>query len=197
MKRLAAVALLTASLARAQPASETVWDFEARLDDRPIGTHRFVVRGPAAQREVDSRARFDVRLLGIVVYRYRHEAQERWEGDCLRALQSRTDDDGTPLQVELQRPAEADCVMSFAYWHPRLSTQTRLLNPQTGRLEEVRFERQPDATIGVRGNEVAATPWRLTTATQDLTVWRARADGAWVGLDARVRGGRLLTYRLR
>lgn len=197
MKRCVAIALLAGALAHAQPAAETVWAFEARLDERPIGTHRFVVRGPAARREVESHARLDVRLLGIVVYRYRHEAQERWDGDCLRTLQSRTDDDGTPLQVDLLRPAEAECAMSFAYWHPRLPEQRRLLNPQSGRFEDVRFERLPDAPIGVQGRDVIATPWRLKTATQDLTVWWAAADGAWVGLDARVKGGRRLTYRLR
>ncbi|MFN3304795.1 MAG: DUF6134 family protein, partial [Roseateles sp.] len=130
-----AVALLLAcGLAQAQ-----TWDFEVRLDDKPIGTHRFTVNGPPGEREVLSQARMDVKLLGIPVFRYRHEARERWRGDCVAELQSKTDDDGKPLQVTQARGAADACLMGFAYWHPNLTTQTRLLNPQTGLVEEARF----------------------------------------------------------
>lgn len=199
------------ALALAGAAAAQTWDFEVRLDEKPIGTHRFVVGGTAAAREVDSRASFDVRLLGIPVYRYRHQAQERWQDDCLRELHARTDDDGRPLRVDLQRdeaaPDSPGCVMGFAYWHPRLPTQRRLLNPQTGEIEDVRFERLPDATVTAQGRELVAARWRLSTTPpgspgapgtpQELVLWLDRADGRWIGLDARVRGGRLLSYRLR
>jgi hypothetical protein len=190
-RRLAAVLLL----AMAGAAGAQTWDFDVRLDGKPIGTHRFVVSGPASAREVDSNASFDVKLLGIPVYRYRHQARERWAGDCLRELQSRTDDDGKPVRVDERRDTN-DCVMGFAYWHPRMNEQTRLLNPQTGLIEDVRFERLPEATLVVRGATVGAVRWRLSTPAQELTVWRDRSDGAWIGLDARVKGDRLLTYRL-
>jgi hypothetical protein len=198
MKRLRVLAVAGA-FALGHAAFGQTWDFEVRLDGKPIGSHRFVVSGPAAAREVASTARFDVRLLGIPLYRYRHEAQERWQGDCLRSLKSRTDDDGKPAQVDEQRAAAADCLMSFAYWHPALPRQTRLLNPQTGQVEDVRFERLPAAPLQVQGREVEAARWRLVATTpasqQVLTLWLDPADQRWIGLDAQVRG-RLLTYRL-
>jgi hypothetical protein len=194
MRGVALLALVAAASAGAQ-----TWDFTASLDGKPIGTHRFVVSGPAVAREVSSTAKFDVKLLGITVYRYRHEAQERWQGDCLQQLKSSTDDDGKPVQVDEQRSGSDDCLMSFAYWHPALHTQTRLLNPQTGKVEEVRFERLPPAPLQVQGRDVQATRWRLVATTpktkQDLTLWLDPADGRWIGLDAQVKG-RLLTYRL-
>jgi hypothetical protein len=196
MKRVALLALLVTATAS---AGAQTWDFDVRLDGKPIGTHRFVVSGLAAAREVASMASFDVRLLGITVYRYRHEAQERWQGDCLRSLKSRTNDDGKVAQVDEQRDA-ADCLMGFAYWHPALHQQTRLLNPQTGKVEDARFDPLPAAPLLVNGREVAATRWRLTATTpaskQDITLWLDRADGRWIGLDAQVKG-RLLTYRLQ
>lgn len=188
---------------QAQPTPQT-WDFEVRLDDKPIGSHRFVVSGGADAREVQSTARFDVKLLGFSVYRYRHEASERWRGDCLAEIHARTDDDGKTRSVNA-RADDADspiagCVMSYAYWHPALVRQTRLLNPQTGRVDDARFERLPDATLRVGGRELPAIRWKLSTesagARQDLTLWLAREDGRWIGLDARVKGDRLLTYRL-
>ena len=219
------------------------WDFEVRLDGKPIGSHRFEVAGEPDARTVRSVARFDVKLLGLTVFRYRHEARERWRGDCLQELQSRTDDDGKPIDVDksfgprvpstaspapstLTSPSAppaasgstspaastagtgwSDCLMSYAYWHPALVRQQRLLNPQTGEVDEVRIERLPDASITVAGREVEAMRWRLTATPpvvagkpaerQQLTLWRARSDGRWVGLDAVVKGGRMLTYRLR
>ena len=219
----------------AAPAWAETWNFDVRLDGKPIGTHRFLVDGPAEARVVSSTAAFDVKLLGITVFRYRHEARERWRGDCLQEIRSSTDDDGKPVQVdrrwELAAPtastataatgatgatgaagtgaaADSACLMSYAYWHPALIRQQRLLNPQTGEVDEVRIERLPDATIPVGGRDVDASRWRITStatststgkpapARQVLTLWRDRADGRWIGLDAQVKGDRLLTYRL-
>ena len=195
--------MLTAALAIALPAAKAqTWQFEVRLDGKPVGTHRFTVEGPPGGLEVQSQARMDVTLLGLTVFRYRHEARERWRGDCLAELQSRTDDDGTPLQVTLTRSEAEPCLMSFAYWHPEVTAQTRLLNPQTGLVEEARFERLADASVEVRGREMPAARWQLTATppagpSQHLTLWRDRGDGRWLGLDARVKGGRLLSYRLK
>jgi hypothetical protein len=181
------------------------WDFEVRLDGRPIGSHRFVVSGPPAARQVESTARFDVTLLGIPLYRYRHEARERWRGDCLQELQSRTDDGGKPAQADLRRdpaePGQPGCVMSFAYWNPALVRQSQLLNPQTGQIDQVRFERLPEAALPVEGRQAEAVRWQLTATSangqqQVLVLWAERASGRWIGLDARVEGGRVLTYRL-
>lgn len=171
------------------------WHFTVLLDGSTIGEHRFLVQGGATQREVTSRARMDVRLLGLTLYSYRHEAAERWEGDCLRALRATTDDDGSRRQVTQIYPDE--CLMSFAYWHPDLPRQTRLLNPQTGLVEPVRMQRQPPVTLQVRGRPREAQGWRIVTPAQAVTVWYAVDDGAWIGLDAEVSGGRQLAYRLR
>lgn len=215
-----AAATPTPRVTDARPTASASWDFDVRLDGKPIGTHRFVVEGEPGARTVRSLARFDVKLLGLTVFRYRHEASERWRGDCLQTIQSRTDDDGKPVEVNktfnVRGPstasasasavAETDCLMSYAYWHPALVRQQRLLNPQTGEVDEVRIERLPDASLAVAGREVEAMRWRLTATPpaaagkpaqrQQLTLWRDRSDGRWIGLDAVVKGGRVLSYRL-
>ncbi len=186
------------------------WNFDIRLDGKPIGSHRFEVSGPPEARTVTSDATMAVKMLGLTVFRYRHQAQERWKGDCVDAIQSTTDDDGKAEKVDWRRDGGGggsdgggggDCVMSYAYWHPALVKQTRLLNPQTGKMDEVKVERLPDATITVAGGEVMATRWQLVTKppkgdAQRLTLWLDRSDQRWLGLDARVRGDRVLTYRL-
>lgn len=198
MKRqaLGALLALNACLAAAHEGEVEAgeWNFTATLDGKVIGTHRFAAGGTPAARRVDSRAQFTVRLLGIPIYRYRHQADERWAGDCLRELRSETDDDGTRQQVA-QR-FEGDCLMGFAYWNPRLVHQTRLVDPQTGRVEPIRFDPLPDASIDVGDQPVPARGWRLQTAQQHIRVWYAAGSGRWIGLDADTKSGHQLSYRL-
>lgn len=194
--RRAALALacsLLPAMAWGQARSE--WDFAVALDGKPIGTHRFVVTGVDENRGVESRADFVVRVLGIPVYRYRHRADEHWQGDCLRELNADTDDDGKRQQVA-QRFDGPDCLMGFAYWNPKLVQQRQLIDPQTGRVTDVRFEPQADASIEVRGTAVPAHGWLLLADKQRITVWYAADTGRWIGLDADAKGGRRLSYRI-
>ncbi|MBS0452752.1 MAG: hypothetical protein JSS14_15775 [Proteobacteria bacterium] len=207
---LAAAALLGGIF---QLANAQEWNFTVLLDGEPIGMHRFVVRTDAAQgegrRSLRSQAEFRVRLLGVALYSYRHAAQELWRGDCLERLDAQTDDDGERSQVHAREVAgglqvnsplgsslAAGCLMTFAYWNPALRRQQRLLNAQTGRVEQVTWQRMDIATLTVQGQALSATRWRLSGTERPLDVWWTE-DGRWVGLDATVRGGRQLSYRLR
>lgn len=190
-------------------------NFSAFLDGKPIGEHRFVVSGPVEAREVLSDARFTVKLLGLTVYRYRHQATERWRGDCLASLTASTDDDGAISRVRTQPEGEGlsvtteagsgiapvtrslpGCGMSFAYWNPALRSQSRLLNAQTGKAETVRVSRVGSGPIEVRGQSLTATRWRIEGPPQPIDVWYS-AQGEWVGLDSTLEGGRQLSYRLK
>lgn len=204
MRAIRAVALLafaTASPVAPLPAAAQVpgaWDFIVRLDGRAIGTHRFALAGDGDSAWLlASDANFDIKLLGITVYSYRHRARERWSGGCLESIEAVTDDDGRRTEVRgaqvagafrLQSDeAAAGCVMSFAYWHPRLREQKRLLDPGTGRIVPVRIE-------PLAAPSAARTTWRITGLANPIDVlWEG---GRWTGLDTTV-DGRRLTYRLQ
>lgn len=191
------------------------WQFQVSLDDRPIGRHRFDLAAQGSDGwRLTSQAEYEVRLLGVVVYRYRHQAQERWRDGCLSTLSARTDDNGKLSELNAERvgdawriarlpppaPAEAPgdvagCLMSFAYWNPALKRQSRLINPQNGRIEAVNGAAGPSTTFTVEGRAVEAQAWRLTTASGPIDVWYA-SDGQWMGLDATLSNGRRLRYRL-
>lgn len=192
-------------------AAESV--FGVFLDGKPIGEHRFTVTGPPDAREVQSDARFAVKLLGITVYRYWHQASERWRGDCLSSLTASTDDDGDASRVRAEPAGDGlavvtesasgsttrsvpGCAMSFAYWNPAIQTQTRLLNAQNGKAETVRIGRAGSGSVDVRGRPVSATRWRIEGTPQPIDVWYS-AQGEWVGLDSVLEGGRGLAYRLK
>lgn len=185
------------------------WNFQALLDGKPIGQHRFSVSAQGSDRTVVSDANFAVRFLGITAYRYRHKATEQWRGECLSALSSTTDDDGKPNSVRTELEGDAltvktaaatqslkGCVMSFAYWNPRLQTQTRLLNAHTGQFEAVQVSRIGNGSVDVRGQPVAATQFRISGVAAPIDVWYT-PQGEWIGLDSVVAGGRKLSYRLQ
>ena len=141
---------------RAVGASDSHLEFEVLLDDRPIGTHRFdILRAADGTSSVSSVAVFDVKILGITAYRYRHEAREKWAQGCLvadrgqhqrqRPQDSRCAGAASSGRFQLEQAghvaARDGCVVSYAYWDPeRLLRQRELLNPQTGQFDPAQIE---------------------------------------------------------
>ena len=199
---------MAATAASASPDPAREWHFKVLLDDQEVGWHRYLVRADDEATEVESRAQFDVRVWFLNAYRYRHEARERWRGDCLEGLESRTVTNGTVEQIDAVATEEAlvvarrsgetrlpGCVMSFAYWDPRILQADRLLNPQTGEWLPVRVETRGTEQLNVDGRTVAATRHRLSAPEMQIDLWYA--GGRWVGLEAALRGGRRLRYQLQ
>lgn len=201
------ITLLAAGLAAAAQESR-VWDFRATLDGSPIGYHRFTLSDAGAARELKSETRFQVRVLGFTVYRYVHDATERWRGDCLERLTARTDDNGKTSSVDALSEGERmavngprgremldGCVMSFAYWNPQILRQSRLLNAQTGVYEATKIAALGEESVMVRGNRVLARRYRIDGAGSPIDIWYA-ANDEWVALESAVAGGRRLRYAL-
>ena len=197
----------TAISSPAAPTADGEWNFRVLLDGKEVGWHRYVVRGDGASTEVESRAQFDVRFLLLNAYSYRHTARERWRGACLDELESRTETNGRVEEVAAVAYDDAvvvdgpsgdarlpGCVMSFAYWDPRILRATRLLNSQTGELLPGSVAERGTERVNVAGRNVAATRHRLSAPNLQIDLWYA--DGRWVALEAPTPGGRTLRYEL-
>jgi len=204
-----AIATLLLLLAGPIPAVAAVgdWDFRVLLDGREIGRHRYTLEGEGQSQYVRSEAKFDVRLLFISAFRYDHKALERWNSGCLQSLDSRTETNGKQIavtasarngQLVVERPSGRDehegCVMSFAYWDPRILEAGRLLNSQTGELVDVQVFAQGTEAVAVRGKTVAAVRHRIQGRGLEIDLWYA--DGHWVALEALTDGDRRLRYEL-
>lgn len=195
--------------AAAQAAERRDYRFEVLLDNRPIGQHLFtVVSAPDGTRRVESEARFDVKLLGITAYRYRHRAAEHWIDGCLSRIEAATSDNGRDLAVRgaaregrfrleaAPRPGErAGCVASYAYWDPdTLLAQRELLNPQTGEFDAVTIEPVGTETLQLKGMQVLARRYRVRGENLAIDLWYS-AGGEWLQLESTARGNRRLIYR--
>jgi hypothetical protein len=204
---LAAVSVLPAAAAEGLPPLPLTRVFDASVDGRDLGQHRFELTGTADDFRVRSVADFRFRLAFVTLFRYEHEAREHWVDGCLVSLESTTDDDGTKHRVsgeavgtgfsieagEGGRTLDQDCAWSFAYWHPELRQQDELINPQDGRLFRVNWTSLGERTLEVGGETLETRAWALRNDELDITIHRD-AEGRWVGLDT-VRGERTLRYR--
>jgi hypothetical protein len=206
--RFAAIFLALALALPCYASAGGEWNFRVTLDGREIGSHRYTLEPGGQGAVLRSQADFDVRFLFVTAYRYDHEAVERWQDGCLRALDSRTDTNGEVIAVNavagsgglaVARPEGRDvhsgCVRSFAYWDRQLLDSERLLNSQTGELVPVQLIPQGQERVRVRGADRLASRYRLSGPDLQIDVWYA--DGEWVGLEALTDGGRRLRYELQ
>lgn len=193
-------------------AQGTEYRFGVYYDERRIGEHRWQITRQSGLTRVASRARFDVKVLFVPVYRYRHAANELWQDDCLATVAAVTDDNGRLQRVSgARQPAPQltgfanadadasrrvaladDCAGSFAYWDLALLDRPALLNVQSG-------ETMP-ATLTRQGQSVfqGETAIRYQLEAGDLPkieLWYRPDDLAWLGLSTE-RDGATLSYRL-
>jgi hypothetical protein len=187
------VALVLAASTAA--AADTHLEFEVFLDAKPVGKHWFdILRAADGSQTVRSVAAFDVKILGFVAYRYRHEATEHWAQGCLAEIKSSTNDNGHALQVS--RDFRDACVTSYAYWDPaRLLRQHELFNPQTGEFDVVKIESRGEEPVMVRGTPVRADRYRLDNGKLVIDLWYSKT-GEWLQLDSSTPSKRTLRYRL-
>lgn len=182
--------------------------FQVYLDDRPIGEHSFRIADAGGATRVSSRAAFDVDFLFINAYRYRHSSNEIFRDGCLAQINAQTDDNGKRFQIEGSavggdfRVERADgveqapgCIKTFAYWDRSFLNQPRLLNPQTGDLEEVRVQPKGNDRVEVEdGRTVPADRYALKTDELTIDLWYNENLG-WVGLESDTGKGRRITYK--
>ena len=184
--------------------------FQVLLDDEPIGSHNFRITEESSKRTIESDASFDVRVLFVPVFSYRHSNTEVWRDGCLIQMDAQTDSNGKLYRVESRRNDSAyrigtntateayaaDCLMSFAYWDRQILQQSRLLNAQTGAVVEVDIEPLGETTLKLGEHRVVVDGYRIIAEDQDvdIKVWYSRADGSWVSLESRLKNGRLMRY---
>ena len=192
------------------PAAEdaAVWQFDVKADKRTIGSHEFRVADTEAGKAIASTADFRVRLLFVDVFKYQHQSLERWQNDCLENISATTtmnrDEffvDGAAVEgafvlaTQSAQDTIPTCVQTFAYWDPNIVLNAeRLLNPQTGEVEEVSVTYSGAETMMLNGRAITADRYRLLLKAGYVDVLYDQATKIWVGLEALNGEGNLITY---
>lgn len=187
---------------------DDVWQFQAFLDDDPIGYHTFEVKKDDDVTTVFVVAKFDVDFLFFNVYSYEHTNKEIWGGSCLKELSSTTNDNGKDLVVNLRTEEngvnvyaenisnlKSSCVRSFAYWDPDLLNAKKLINSQTGEILDVNFEFVGNKNIFIKTHEIESKQYRLVGKDLEIDLWYS-LNNEWLGLGSKLENGRYLRYEL-
>ncbi len=199
MKYLIFLLLLISSLANSQ-----TWDFDVSMDGKHIGDHQFVLTNKENNQQLlKSEAKFNVKFLTINVFNYHHKADEICENGCLKKLESNTKEnsktttvkayeDKSLFKVSAQKPLEIDteCVMTFAYWNPKILQQKKLLNPQTGEYLSAQIAFVGKEVINVKGEAVKADHYKIDTSKFKIDIWYG-LDGQWLALQSLTSDGRI------
>ena len=205
---LLAVALLIAA-GLAAPAVAREWHFDVSLDGISIGTYDVAVQERGNARSARGDMRFRVSILGFEAGSYEQHEEETWQADCLTRIDSKTVEKGKTTTVagrldggsfvidgaagSQRLPA---CVMTFAYWNPRVLKQTKLVNVQTGAWTPIEVSALGKEAYEVRGAKIDADHHRIDTARNKIEVWYS-PEGEWVGLRSTSQQGHVLAYRLK
>jgi hypothetical protein len=205
---LLAVAFL-ASAVSANVAAAREWHFDVSVDGLPIGTHDISLQENGDARSAVSDMRFRVSLLGFKAGSYEQHEEETWKGDCLSRIDTRTVEKGVTTTVSgrleggsfvIDGPAAQQrlpaCVMSFAYWNPRVLKQANLINVQTGASTPITVQALGKEAFNLRGASVDAAHYRIDTARNRIDVWYS-PEGDWIGLRSTSQQGHVLAYRLK
>ena len=205
--RLFLGALLSAGCGQALASLAENWRFAVTIDDRPVGFHEFQVVSDADAQRVTSRAEFNVKVLFVNVFRYQHSNTEQWRADCLDTIESSTrmnkesyavkgfrDADRFRVTHNEQSELHTGCVRTFAYWNPQFLNATRLLNSQTGKLEDVRIESLGSESVSINGRAVDANRYRIGLDKGHVDVWYDVSSNLWLGLESVTADGRTIRY---
>jgi len=185
------------------------WKFKVYLDEQEIGEHTFQSVSLNNKTHIQINAKFDVYILFINAYSYKHMNYEVWNGQCLQSIRSTTDDNGEELYVQadysggqliIKTPTTdytaEGCIKTFAYWEPDFLKSQTLLNAQTGKLMPVTIDMIGEEIIMVRSKLTAATHYRLTTDEFIIDLWYSK-DNEWLALNSTTSNGSTLRYQIQ
>ena len=191
------------------PSALNEWQFRVFLDDKEIGFHNFTIHQHGDTHRVQSNARFDVKLLFLTAYTYEHNNTEQWQGKCLKKIDALTNDNGNRLYVSGEVTGNGfgiltadgwhlheSCIKSFAYWDPSLLDAPRLLNAQTGELEDVEADYMGEKKIDVYGEQTTAHQYRLTGNELLIDLWYSD-ENHWLALESQTSKGARIRYQLK
>lgn len=187
------------------------WAFDVFLDKSKIGLHTFKLD---QNNFLTSRAQFIVKVFFINAYSYDHTAKEQWQGDCLSGLVANTIEDkvvtnikGTKKEAGFEinnskaKQILPQCVMTFAYWNPKILLQKKLLNPQNAEYLDTTFEDLGIKTINVKGMPTETQHYKLNGSLDGKTklnieLWYA-GNTDWVALKSTTPEGYEIIYSLK
>ncbi len=170
------------------------WKFDAVLNNKVVGQHVFTLEN----NKMISKADFHIEFLFMDIY-YQHKSEETWAEECLSSISSNTNDDGDLFEVNGNNDSGSflittkkdsfdlpSCIMTFAYWNPKVLEQDNLLNAQNGQYLVVKTTMLKKENLLVRGKNIATNCYEMAASKDGQEKLKIRLwydqDMQWVAL---------------
>jgi hypothetical protein len=148
-----------------------------------IGTYTNTVEPSRDGITVQTQAHFEVKMLGVRMYREDAERTERWQGNRLVSFRGVTDKGEGPAEVKgeargnnfvitspqgtINAPAS---VHPANPWSAGFLRSNTMMRPDSGKLEQVRIGRGQETTVKIDGATIPAVKYEVDGSTK-YTVW--------------------------
>ena len=98
---------LTGAASAAGVPEDGVLAFDIVRNGEAIGTHTYRFDRSGGRTEVRIKTDINFRLFFIPVYRFEHESKEVWQDGRLDSLESNTNENGTPVKLQVHRDEDS------------------------------------------------------------------------------------------
>ncbi|MDH3336057.1 MAG: DUF6134 family protein [Rhodospirillaceae bacterium] len=162
-------------------------------DGKPIGTHVFKFSGSDESLRVDVETHTKVKLL-FLKFTYDHQRTEMWNGAKFQSLKSKTDDDGTPHELDIKASGSAisgmadgkpiskgGAALPVTFWNADVLLNKNLFSALHGKDFDLEWKKLPDEEVMVEGKMVQANVYETKSASGDLDrkLWYSK-DGEFL-----------------
>lgn len=181
--------------------------FDVVRNGSRMGSHKLEFTADGDQLTVRIAVELAVSFGPIPLFRYRHHATERWQGDRFIELAAETDDNGKRHQVKVAREADGSFAittgdakhsappeaLAATHWN-RAMLGVPLINTQTGKVEHYQVEPLGRAEIpDAAGRDLAVDAYTLSADISFDTYYEITPT--WAGLRFKGDDGSEIVYR--
>jgi hypothetical protein len=183
---VAGVSALAAGLGAGTAWAETPAQFIYRVSHSTfgdIGTYTNTVEPSRDGTTVETRAHFEVNMLGVRMYREDAQRTERWQGNRLISFHSVTDKGSGPVEVKGEARGNGFVITSpqgtisapasvhpANPWSNNFLASNTMMRPDSGKIEQVRVGGGQETTVKIDGATVPAVKFEIDGNTK-YTVW--------------------------
>ncbi|MFP4518928.1 MAG: DUF6134 family protein [Oceanicaulis sp.] len=186
-----------------QAGEEIVFDV-FRKDDVEFGTHTVSFSDEDGELVATTTIRLRAGLGPVTVFRYEHDNTERWRGDQLVSMDSRTLKDGDTFEVSVRSTGDGlevdgvdpdgedisqtvrSGVSPSSHWHGYPASMSEMLNTEHGTIMDTTVEYLGETEIEGDGGMITVDHYRLSSSlVVDLYY---DENGRWAGCEFDARG---------
>ena len=199
---------LTGAASAAGVPKDGLLAFDIVRNGEAIGTHTYHFDRSGDRTEVRIKTDINFRLFFIPVYRFEHESTEVWQDGKLASLESSTNENGTPVKLQVHR--DEDSLMVYgedgnlhvdreiipaSLWNHLVLNRSQTLTTISGNVKKFEVEYVGETELEVRGKKITTQHFRLT-GEFERELWYDK-DDVLVGVRFEASDGSTVAYVLK